>query len=192
MKLPRQYLFYLNCLGLSHGGSQGVLGVLNHPWPCLYLHCKGKNTGLSKNSRLRFSQTKSGKLAWFFVVCLGFIGAGYLINRAYSDWQDSPVSTSITTHPISNLDFPTVTVCPPKGPNTALSYDLMKADNNSFTDKDREKLKDELHQLFIETSHMAFINTMLTLVSPPNIEQVYKGFFTFPQPYEETGLEMIM
>ena len=52
-----------------------------------------------------------------------------------------PVSTSITTRPIADLDFPTVTVCPSKDSLTALNYDLMKADNNSLTEQDRGGLK---------------------------------------------------
>jgi hypothetical protein len=75
------------------------------------------------------------------IVCLGFCGAGFLINSSYSAWQESPVATSITTHPITDLDFPTVTVCPPKGSHTALNYDLMKANDTSLMMKHRENLK---------------------------------------------------
>ena len=45
---------------------------------------------------------------------------------------------TITTHPVADLEFPTVTVCPPKGSNTALNYDLIRARNVSFTDDKRE------------------------------------------------------
>ena len=59
-----------------------------------------KSLVLLKNS----SQSKAGKVAWCCVVLLGFSSAGYLIHSSYSDWQASPVSTSITTHPIADLD----------------------------------------------------------------------------------------
>ena len=118
--------------------------------------------------------------------------AGYLISSSYSDWQDQPISTSIETHPIGDLDFPTVTVCPPKGSHTALNYDLMKADNQSLTEQDREMLKDKLHDIFMEAPHLDYINTMLATVNPQNVEQVYKGFFAYPLPYKETGFEMKM
>ena len=65
-------------------------------------------------------QTTITKCSWAIVVCLGFIGAGILIHRSYDKWQESPIETTITTHPLDGLDFPTVTVCPPKGSNTAL------------------------------------------------------------------------
>ena len=88
------------------------------------------------------SQSTFAKLAWVLIVILGFLGAGFLINKSYSGWQESPISTSISTHPIADLDLPTVTVCPPKGSRTALYYDLMKADNNSLTEENREELKE--------------------------------------------------
>ena len=77
-------------------------------------------------------QTKSAKALWAVIVCLGFIGAGYLITKSYKDWQDNPIATSITTPPIDNLDFPTVTVCPPKDSNTAIYHDLVKAGNKTL------------------------------------------------------------
>ena len=78
--------------------------------------------------------------------------ASYLINSSYSAWHKSPVSTTITTHALSDLPFPTVTVCPPKGSNTALNYDLMKANNDSLTDEDRENLKMTISML--EQEHL--------------------------------------
>ena len=67
-----------------------------------------------------FIQTRLAKILWFLVVCLGFIASGILIGKSYKDWQENPIATSITTHPINNLDFPIVTVCPPTNSNTAL------------------------------------------------------------------------
>ena len=44
-------------------------------------------------------------------------------------------ATSITTLPINDLDFSIVTICPPKGCNTALYLDLVKAGNGSLSEK---------------------------------------------------------
>ena len=79
-----------------------------------------------------------GKLVWSVIVLLGFLAAGFLIWQSFADWQESPVSTSIETRPLEELVFPTVTVCPPKGSSTALNYDLMRADNDSLTEENRE------------------------------------------------------
>ena len=71
------------------------------------------------------------KLLWIMVVVAGFSLAGYLINNSYSDWNDSPISSVISTHPVKDLSFPKVTVCPPKKSNTALTYDIVKS-NKTF------------------------------------------------------------
>ena len=76
---------------------------------------------------------KVSKLFWLTVVVFGFFIAAYLINGSYEDWQASPIATSISTHPISELDFPIVTVCPPQGSNTVLNYDLVRARNITLT-----------------------------------------------------------
>ena len=136
------------------------------------------------------SQTKVGKCFWLLIVCLGFIGAGYLINRSYSDWQQAPISTTLSVKPISELDFPTVTVCPPKGSNTALNYDLMKADNDSLTDEDRDKLKEAVYTAIIEPSHHDFIRVMQATVNPENVKKTVEGFHKFPDNSET--IEVIM
>ena len=65
-------------------------------------------------SYISTAQTGLGKAFWSLVVIISFLGAIYLIHDSYSDWQESPIATTISTHPIAELDFPTVTVCPPR------------------------------------------------------------------------------
>ena len=89
-----------------------------------------------------------------------------MINNSYSEWQKSPVSTSITTHPLDNLNFPTITVCPPKGSNTALYPDLMKADNDSLSDDDRQ-------QLMVSIKNIA--ENVVAATNPANLVRLFKG-----------------
>ena len=131
---------------------------------------------------LFFSQSKAGKSLWCMIVCLGFCRAGYLIHSSYSAWQESPVATSITTHPIGDLDFPTVTVCPPKGSNTALNYDLMKA-NSSLTQEDKENLKKEISKIVLQPSHQVYTKTMVGVANPENMKQIFEGFHSVPRPF---------
>ena len=91
------------------------------------------------------------------MVLCGFLGAIYLINDSYSDWQESPIATSISTHPIAELDFPTVTVCPPRGSHTALNYDLMKATNDSMTETEKELLVNAAFDSFIKISSVILL-----------------------------------
>ena len=102
------------------------------------------------------------------------------------------MATTTRTLPIADLDFPTVTVCPPKGSHTALNYDLMKADDESLSDMDRESLKNYVTSIMIESSHQDFMRTMLATANPTNMDQIYKGFISIPRQNSDTGFEMRM
>ena len=97
---------------------------------------------------LQISRAKSGttKVAWVTIVVACFGLAIHMITSSYKGWQESPVSTTITTHPITELEFPTVTVCPPRGSNTALNHLLEKVKDANFTKEERqEHRKHEKH-----------------------------------------------
>ena len=68
---------------------------------------------------------KIAKMIWIFIVFCGFSTAAMLIIDSVKSWEESPVSTSVETLPISKVKFPEVTVCPPLGSNTALNHDIM-------------------------------------------------------------------
>ena len=112
------------------------------------------------------------------------------------EWQDNPVSTSITTHPIDDLDFPVVTICPPKDSNTALYHDLVKAGNGTLTDENRKILKRGAYRIFIEQPHKDYVTEMLAFFHMGNTDQVLKGFHSLPKPYKnengENGFEIKM
>ena len=79
------------------------------------------------------AKSKTARAVWVAIVVACFAYAIYMINNSYEEWQESPVSTTITTHPITELEFPTVTVCPPRGSNTALNHLLEKVKDVNFT-----------------------------------------------------------
>ena len=128
-------------------------------------------------------QTSFGKFLWFLIVLTAFTVAGWLILSAYSAWQLDPVSTSITTHPITELDFPTVTVCPPLTTHTALNYDLMRADNKSLSDKDRTDLKTETFEILTKPSHEEYIRIMVATANKDNLNDIFEGYQSIPEPY---------
>ena len=80
------------------------------------------------------------RFLWLFVVLIGFSGAGILIHQSFSSWAGSPISTTIETVPISDLDFPNVTVCPPKKSFTSLNPDLVMSKNMTFDLKKRHEV----------------------------------------------------
>ena len=142
-------------------------------------------------SLIHILQTKIGKCLWLSFVCLGFIGAGLLIGKSYFEWQKSPVATSISTLSIEDLDFPNVTVCPPKGSNTALNYDLMKADNDLVTEQERGKLLQDAYSAFVEAPFQEHFDRLLSQVNPENLENLFRGYQSIPKMTDENVTETL-
>ena len=68
------------------------------------------------------------KALWIIIVITSFCVGISLIVKSYQSWELSPIITSVDTKPISEVTFPEITVCPPKGSNTALNLDLLEAE----------------------------------------------------------------
>ena len=90
------------------------------------------------------------KCFWFLVVAFGFTASVYLIYESFVDWSDSPIGTSEETLPISDVTFPKITVCPPKGTHTALNQMLKKHDGKSLENDKKEMLKTHALKLIEE------------------------------------------
>ena len=95
------------------------------------------------------TRTPLSKVLWIGVVIGGFITAGVLINSSFTEWEKSPIATTIEKYPISKVVFPSVTVCPPQGTNTVLNSDLQKAENATLD----KNVRDELVKLAGEWLH---------------------------------------
>ena len=87
------------------------------------------------------------RLFWILVVIGGFTGAGVMIYNSFQSWADSPVKTTIETHPIAEITFPKVTVCPPKNTFTDLNYDLRETENMTLDNDTRNELTNYAVQL---------------------------------------------
>ena len=96
----------------------------------------------------------------------------HMIIDSYNEWHESPVSTTITTHPITDLEFPTVTVCPPRGSNTALNHLLEKVKDINFTEEERQKLLDISREVFIEIPNKKYAGQMAALLSAENMRSI--------------------
>ena len=79
---------------------------------------------------------------WILAVIGGFTGAACLIFASFQAWAESPVKTTIETHPITEITFPKMTVCPPKDTFTDLNYDLMMTKNMTLDNDTRNELTD--------------------------------------------------
>ena len=114
-----------------------------------------------------------------------------MISKSYSDWQTSPISTSISTHPLDDLDFPTVAVCPPENSNTALNYDLMRAANHTFSKEERDRLVEVVWDTFAREEHKSFAEEMIAAANPTWMKDIYEGYQSLPEPYNH-GYEVVV
>ena len=106
-----------------------------------------------------------GKLSWILIVFCGFSGAGYLIYHSFDNWSQNPVRTTIETLPITEITFPNVTVCPPRGTYTNLNYDLMQFKRRKMLKK---STRDYLLNFAIDVIQEEFYKEMLKNVSLVN------------------------
>ena len=118
------------------------------------------------------------RLFWILVVIAGFIGAGVLIYQSFQSWSESPVKTTIETHPISEIPFPKVTVCPPKNTYTDLNYDLMMTKTMTLDNDTRNELAN--HALELIYDHL-FDHMMTNLSKLEDNERYYNWYYGFTQ-----------
>ena len=108
------------------------------------------------------------KLIWVIIVFIGFTVAGFLIFDSAKSWEESPISTSVETRPISEVQFPEVTVCPPIGSNTALNLDIVNLRENGLSPEDR------LAALFVIWDSMELVKNNL-YTQEEDIIDMYNG-----------------
>ena len=83
---------------------------------------------------------KWSKIFWVVIVLHGFLGAIILINSSFQEWNEDPIKTIIETFSINKIEFPVVTVCPPKNTFTLLNYDLMMANSTASFSTEKTNL----------------------------------------------------
>ena len=86
------------------------------------------------------SRRPLGKLFWLSVVIAGFSGAVMIIRLSFTSWATSPVSTTIQTKAVAELDFPDVVICPPRNSFTSLLPVLVMARNVTLNNEQKKEL----------------------------------------------------
>ena len=126
------------------------------------------------------AKSRAARAVWVAIVVACFAFAIHMITSSYKEWQESPVSTTITTHPITELEFPTVTVCPPRGSNTALNHLLEKVKDVNFTQGERQELLEVSKEVFLEIPNKKYAKQMTELLSFENIRSIANGQTSMP------------
>ena len=131
-------------------------------------------------------KSRIAKAGWMVVVALGFAASTFLIHSSFADWAESPVATTITPHSVADLPFPNVTICPPKGLNGALKYDLMKLKNRSLSSEKKEELLRNVALIFNNEGGKGFAK----LISEKTIETLYEGYQEVTQESDVITIKM--
>ena len=131
-------------------------------------------------------KSRIAKAGWLMVVAMGFAASTFLIHSSFAEWAKSPVATTITPHPVADMTFPDVTICPPKGLNGALKYDLMKLANMSLS----PEKKDELHLVAAQIFNEEGGKVIADLIGEKNIESLYNGFQVITKEKESIMFKM--
>ena len=127
------------------------------------------------------AKSRSSRVAWLGIVVACFAMAIMMITNSYMEWQKSPVSTTITTHLIEELDFPSVTVCPPKGSNTGVNHVLQKVRDVNFTEGEREKLLNDFWKVFVDIPNRKHPRQMVELLTMENMKSILEKGTSLPE-----------
>ena len=132
-------------------------------------------------SHIGSARSLTAKIFWMGVVIVSFSAAIYLISSCYTGWMDSPVSSMTTTCPISNLDFPEVTVCPPKGSNTVLNLVLNQVRDEKLAPGIQQRLKGVIWKTFVEKPSKMFVKDMTHLMNIQSLKDLFDGTASLPE-----------
>lgn len=124
------------------------------------------------------------RLLWILVIVTGFTGAGLLIHQSFSSWANSPVSTTIETLPITDIDFPNVTVCPPRNSFTSLNPDLAMSGELELDEKQRKELAEYVSEAAFVSNYNANFLKFIAYKKERYINW-YLGISKLTLPYEE-------
>ena len=124
------------------------------------------------------TSVRYSRLFWIWVVIGGFSGAGYLIYTAFQNWEQSPISTTIETLPISQITFPNVTVCPPRNSFLNLNYDIMQSQNITLDNNARKELFDYSLDVINDEFYEEIMANLSKVEDPDRFYNWYHGYAT--------------
>ena len=123
------------------------------------------------------------RVLWSLIVAAGFTFAGIIIYQSFADWEETPITSTIKTLPITQVTFPQVTVCPPKNTYTNLNYDIMTTANMTINEDTRKKLVYKLAEKVIDVE--AKYLRKLFFGEKNKIENLYSGKSTLSVPINQ-------
>ena len=129
------------------------------------------------------SNTRScSRLFWLIIVVCGFSVAGYLISKSFYNWQQSPITTTIETLPISQITFPNVTVCPPRNSFLNLNYDIIQSEKIKLDEDTRKELFEHAKELIQESIYEEVLKNLSKMEDLDRFSNWYQGLTKIELP----------
>ena len=122
------------------------------------------------------------RILWLLIclLCSGF--ALFLVLESYTEWQSKPIITTLkeTSKPVSEINFPTVTICSPGFYTENVKVALEKSFNQWRFQEDRSLEESEIPALMAEFMEEKFqmkddgnvniMDILNTMISPKDVE----------------------
>ena len=93
--------------------------------------------------------------------------------KSFRGWEESPISTSVSVLPITQITFPNLTVCPPRGTFTSLNYDLLRVGNRSL--EDDSELGEFIAELLAEEGYQSMLEDLENFYEKNRFRNWYEG-----------------
>ena len=138
------------------------------------------------------STKKIQKIFWILIVIFGFSFAGFLILQSFQNWEESPITTTIETLPISEITFPKVSVCPPKNTFTNLNFDIMMTENMTLENETRIELIKTLLESLDDENYKQVLKNLSLIQEKNRFYNWYNGYSTISLPqWAPSGVSQI-
>ena len=124
------------------------------------------------------STRKLARFAWILVVITGFCEAAYLIRESFNNWSDNPIKTTIETQDVSQITFPNVSVCPPRGSLTNLNYDIIHSQDKKLDEDTRTKLFENALDIIQNVYFAELMSNLSKVLETNRYYNWYYGFTT--------------
>ena len=107
-----------------------------------------------------------------------------MIYQAFQSWEESPITTTIDTFPITEITFPEVTVCPPKNTKTDLNKLLIL--NESLSNETRQDILEFALEMISDYYYEEVYYNMSFFDEKDRFSNWYKHLTEVTLPYSQT------
>ena len=132
------------------------------------------------------STRRFSRFLWVVIVISGFSTAGYLIYSSFNNWNESPISTTIETLPISQITFPNVTICPPRNSYLNLNYDLVQSEKLNLSNEAQNEILEFAREAITDAHHEEVMTNLSKMEDPNRYYNWYHGYTEISYPKHDS------